>query len=122
MKTISQTDLFRAIKSAWSRSTSVDPSGWSPANPSWGQCAVTALVIQDALGGDLIRSSVRGTTHYFNLLPSGEEVDLTREQFGGDAFLGEPEVRDRSYVLGFPDTVRRYAVLRQAVEASDTLI
>jgi hypothetical protein len=79
---------------------------------------VTALVIQDELGGDLLRVVVGDTTHYFNRLPGGEEVDLTREQFGSRPIPDTPVTRARSYVLSFPDTERRYLELRESVERS----
>ena len=46
-----------------------------------GQCAVTALVVQDFLGGELIRAFVCGESHYWNRLPDGSELDLTADQF-----------------------------------------
>lgn len=41
------------LQAAWTRGTSFDPERWTPENPSWGQCAVTALVINDLFGGEL---------------------------------------------------------------------
>jgi hypothetical protein len=58
---------------------------------------------------------VNGTAHYWNRLPSGEEVDLTREQFGGVADVPLGEERARDYVLSFPDTARRYCELSESV-------
>src|SRR5215210_2360858 len=45
-----------------------------------------ALVVQDILGGDLILAEVhingvKDGNHYWNRLPGGTEVDLTRDQF-----------------------------------------
>lgn len=108
--------FFRAIRAGWSRASSADPAGWNASNPAWGQCAVTALVIQDVLGGDLLRVVVGDQTHYFNRLPGGEVIDLTREQFGPRPIPNTPVTRERSYVLSFPDTERRYLALREAVE------
>jgi hypothetical protein len=53
---------------------------------------VTALVVQDLLGGDLVRAEVhvadeRVDFHWWNLLPGGLEVDLTRDQFGPEEIL-----------------------------------
>lgn len=50
-------------------------------------CGVTALVLHDLLGGDLMIGEVRYQeggrqgVHYWNRLAGGLEVDLTREQF-----------------------------------------
>lgn len=108
-----------AIEASWTAETSVDPT-WSPTNPALGQCAVTALVVQDYLGGDLIRVVNDGVSHYFNLVVGPgirvTEVDLTRGQF--DTWEpSAPEVRDRTYVLSFPATLTRYELLAAAVAA-----
>jgi hypothetical protein len=119
MKPTDRSTLFRTIRQAWSRSTSADPAGWTASNPAWGQCAVTALVVQDALGGELVRTIVDYRSHYFNLLEDGDEIDLTREQFPVGAVASGRHVRDRRYVLSFPDTAYRYGVLKAAVGALD---
>lgn len=109
--------FFDAIKNAWCRETSADPEGWNPQLPALGQCAVTALVVQDGFGGDLLRSKILGISHYWNRLPweSGYgEIDLTRSQFPhGTPLDEEPIERDREYVLSFPETKARYELLRE---------
>ena len=101
------------VRNAWAADTSSDPS-WSEDNPPLGQCAVTALVVQDRLGGDLLRVVNEGESHYYNRLPDGTEFDLTRAQFS----TWDPtpaEVRDRAYVLSFPATVARYERLVERI-------
>jgi hypothetical protein len=115
MKTRDRTKLYQAISGAWSRSTSADPARWTESNPAWGQCAVTALLVQDALGGRLARTMIDGVSHYYNLLPTGEAVDLTRGQFPAGSVATDKTIRDRDYVLSFPETSRRYGVLKAAV-------
>jgi len=112
--------LRKALERAWRRNTSADPDGWSAANSAWGQCAVTALIVQDFFGGVLIRSVIAGVSHYWNRLPSGEEADFTRHQFREAPELSPAEVRDREYVLSFHLTQERYRILRQAVIAELT--
>jgi hypothetical protein len=107
--------LKDAIASSWARETSADPDHWAPENPAWGQCAVTALVLQEFLDGELLRTEVSGTSHYWNRLPAGEEIDLTREQFGAGVVVSEGETRSREYILSFPETLQRYTVLRHEV-------
>lgn len=101
-------DLAQAVRRAWSRDTSFDPAGWSTDSPSWGHCAVTALIVQDLFGGDLVRGWVEATVHYWNRLPTGEEIDLTVEQFGEAPKRDDARVESRDYVLSFPDTRARY--------------
>jgi hypothetical protein len=101
--------LVQAIRQSWGDDTSV-ALDWTGSCPSRGQCAVTALVVQDYLGGDLLRATVDGTGHYWNRLPDGQVVDLSREQFT----MFEPvnvERREREYVLSYPDTATRYQKL-----------
>jgi hypothetical protein len=106
-------ELARRLQHIWSQETSSDPEHWSSDNPSWGQCAVTALIVQDKFAGELLRTMVGNISHYWNELPGGEEVDLTRQQFGAKAEVGRGELRSRDYVLGFPDTAHRYRLLRE---------
>jgi hypothetical protein len=110
--------LREALRCSWSASTSNDASHWSPENPAHGQCAVTALVVQDHLGGTLRRCDSPTGSHYFNVLPDSSVVDLTAEQFGADFVVVEAAERAREYVLSFPSTSRRYQTLRAAVEAA----
>ncbi|MEU6867438.1 hypothetical protein ABZ924_30015 [Streptomyces sp. NPDC046876] len=83
-------DLQAAIRAGWSAETcspdDVDREPWTPENPAWGHCDITALVVQDLMGGGLLVGEVwlDGEQHGFhtwNVLPGGIEVDLTREQF-----------------------------------------
>ncbi|MCU1300709.1 MAG: hypothetical protein JWQ87_993 [Candidatus Sulfotelmatobacter sp.] len=101
------------LRECWSRETSYDPEKWTPENPTHGQCAITALVIQDLLGGDLLRAKVNGAEHYWNCLPDLGELDLTRDQFGTADTITTPEKVSREYVLSFSNTVRRYEQLSQ---------
>ena len=88
------------IRGSWGPDT-VDPDdGWSEDNPSRGQCDVTTLVVHDLLGGDLLAADVyldgdRIEGHMWNRLPSGFEIDLTRDQFKHGEVIGEPLVRPR---------------------------
>ncbi|MGQ0679899.1 MAG: YunG family protein [Actinomycetota bacterium] len=108
--------LSEIFQRCWSKETSLDPQGWTPDIPAWGQCAVTALIIQDIRGGSLMKCRVGHVSHYWNLLPGGVQVDLTREQFGSEFDRKEIQAGNRLYVLSFPETVRRYVALKKALE------
>jgi hypothetical protein len=82
------TDIERAVRSAWGADTCApeDLPDWHAGNPARGQCGVTALVLHDLLGGELVRGEVRvggrrTDLHWWNRFPGGLEIDLTREQF-----------------------------------------
>ncbi|WP_031511078.1 YunG family protein [Streptomyces megasporus] len=82
--------LDRALRSSWAADT-CSPSDitrieWTPENPAWGHCDITSLIVNDLLGGDLVVGEVfcdgrQEGHHWWNRLPSGIELDLTREQF-----------------------------------------
>jgi len=106
--------LERAIRQSWGWDTSF-AQGWTSTVPSAGQCAVTALLVQDHLGGELLNGKVGGVSHYWNRLPDGVEVDFTREQFQ-DFAVDDARPAFRSHVLSSADAVRRYELLRARVE------
>jgi hypothetical protein len=110
--------LLDAIRNSWAEDTSHEPDEWSCENPARGQCAVTSLVVQDYLGGELLRARARDVTHFWSLV-DGREIDLTAEQFTVmPAWDTASEFVDREYVLAWPDTRRRYEVLRGRVARS----
>jgi len=103
----------------WDADTSADPDNWTPGNRSYGQCAVTALIVQDQLGGTLLRTTVDGVSHYYNRLPGNRCVDLTFDQFPhGSRHDAESVERDRDYVLSHPATAERYELLNGRFEAA----
>ena len=99
------------------KETSLATDGWSADNPLQGHCAVVSLVAQNLFGGDLLRASLENTvfsamrSHYWNKLPDGSEVDFTKPQFKDVVLSLEGAVRERSYVLSFPETKSRYQKL-----------
>jgi hypothetical protein len=121
MFTLAQVE--QAIRDSWSRDTSEDDD-WSPENAGRGQCDITALVLHDLLGGELLAAGVyvdgeRVESHMWNRLPSGIEVDLTRDQFRRGEVIGEPDARSRLVELD-PTHPRyhryeKYLVLSQRV-------
>ena len=108
--------LHAFLKMAWRAETSADSENWSEENPAWGQCAVTALIVQDEWGGELLRTEAllpdgRKISHYFNRV-AGVVVDFTRGQFPEGTKYEEEILREREYVLSYPETQRRYELLR----------
>jgi len=101
--------LIEAIHRSWCAATSSDVN-WTPSNPALGQCAVTALVLQDYYGGDLVRVPVHKSSHYWNRL-DGCDIDLTEGQFAALPDRTHAVLREREYVLSFPDTSKRYELL-----------
>ncbi|MEU7254664.1 hypothetical protein AB0B21_02520 [Streptomyces rimosus] len=82
--------IAEALRASWAADTcSPDDlvrGGWTSDNPSKGHCDITALVVHDFFGGELMVGEVhldgdQQGHHWWNRFPSGIEVDLTREQF-----------------------------------------
>jgi len=126
-------DLESALKDSWSRETSSDPANWSEENPAWGQCAVTALIVNDYLGGEIVWALARlpngkEASHYFNKIDNEDflacPVDLTRTQFPQGTYIPQgiqktknfPTTRD--YILSYKQTVERYNLLKCKVNSS----
>ena len=112
------------LRSAWGPDT-CDPhdlDDWRPDNPARGQCGVTALVVQDLLGGDLVLGEVyvaqaRVGHHYWNRLPDGRAVDYTADQFHpGETIVGR---RTQQRPPGAPRRCRpQYELLSSRVHAA----
>lgn len=51
-------NIVDALQLAWGADTAYDPHDWSDDNRARGQCVVSSLVVQDYLGGDLLRYSI----------------------------------------------------------------
>lgn len=123
MTTWNLLDIERAVRASWAADTCSEDdlarAQWSVDNPGWGHCDITALLVHDIFGGDLMVGEVRlgGAQHGFhwwNRLASGVEVDLTRDQF----LLGQVVVGAR-VVERPPGPLRRrwdeYLLLRRRV-------
>jgi hypothetical protein len=116
-------EIERVIRASWSRETCDPVDEWSAENPARGQCAVTALVVQDLCGGELLLAEVhyrdgsRQGLHYWNRLGEGVELDLTREQFAAGETILEPEVIERPADLTTGRLYPQYRVLADAVHA-----
>lgn len=134
--------LKRDMLRGWSPRTSSDPAGWSRKGPAWGQCAVSALYVQEKLGGSIVRVMYKTPqglegSHYFNFV-GGQKIDLTLQQFPAQTVF-TPSVLDRpltllqitqdyviskgqqdgdvrSYLLSNPDTAARYERMKKNIE------
>jgi len=119
-------ELEKILKELWIKETSYFPEEWSGENPAWGQCAVSALVVNDYFGGEIIWAYAtlpdgRKLSHYFNLI-DGKEVDLTRSQYPEGTVIpaGVKKSMDfsttRGSILSNENTQKRYKLLRNKVK------
>lgn len=111
--------LKKILKLCWSAETA--SGNWSPENPALNQCAVTALIVQDYFGGELLRCPMtNGGSHYWNRLVDGKEIDLTEDQFNqieSKPIKSDVVIREREYVLSFPETLKRYKILKTRIDS-----
>lgn len=73
--------LIKSIKSAWIFETCHPDvkKEWRSDNAEFGQCGVTALLIQEIYGGRIAIN--KKYHHVWNVLPDGKKIDITRSQF-----------------------------------------
>lgn len=122
MATYLLSDIEQAIRDSWSAETCTPEyrDRWTPDNPARDQCGVTAMVLNDLLGGKLIRGEVhvdgvRTDFHWWNRLGTGVDVDLTREQFGPEEVVVGGDVIVRPPVSEWRRLQEEYAILRDRV-------
>jgi len=111
--------LKKLLHSSWCLETAYGGT-WNRCIPTLNQCAVTALVVQDYLGGRILkRKMTNDQYHYLNLLPNDTELDLTADQF--DWIKPQP-MPDQTFSCGRSQLTRhkglviRYELLKSHVE------
>jgi hypothetical protein len=119
-RAVTLSQLEEAIRASWSAETSDRPESWTSDNPAYQQCDVTARVVRDYLGGEILVAGVvldgqRVDRHAWNQLASGLVVDLTREQFRDGERLEEPAVDD---VVRIDRSSERHELLAARVRAA----
>jgi len=114
--------LRHQLEAAWRADTSFWPDEWTAVRPSFGQCAVTALVVEERFGGEICRTINAGVVHYWNLV-DGRPVDLTRDQFE----VWAPEVETTTVgaaelVSSGPTLGSRFRLLTARIEATPSSV
>jgi len=66
-----------ALLRSWSGSSSAQ---WLAGNPARGQCNVTALLVNECFGGEILKTPLPEGDHFYNRI-DGKRVDLTGSQF-----------------------------------------
>ena len=114
-------NLEEAVRKSWGRDTCYPPSAnnWTPENPAFGQCAVTALAVRDYVGGQIL--NCKSLHHYYNLLDDGTIVDLTESQFPKGTLVQSDGIANDFNLLYNEsavkaETERRYKILKRRVE------
>ncbi len=69
--------IARALSKSWSLDTARQ---WTAENPAAGQCNVTALLVHDLFGGELLKTPLPEGDHFYNRI-NGHRYDFTQSQF-----------------------------------------
>lgn len=108
-------DLYHILRHCWSAKTAYPTcqKDWSEKDRTFGQCAITAMLVHEMFGGTICKVRQNGGTHYFNNI-NGQYVDLASEQFKLYCLQVDYDHNievDRSYCVKNPDTKKRYQLL-----------
>lgn len=109
-------EFYFALLNAWTIETCSERfrDEWSQENPSVGQCTITAALVREYFGGEIMGLPLTdGGMHSFNRI-DGIIVDLACEQFGENALLDFDNAVpvEASSLLAAPDKAKRYAILQ----------
>tara|TARA_B100002003_G_C13629173_1_gene322005 strand:+ start:85 stop:462 length:378 start_codon:yes stop_codon:yes gene_type:complete len=118
---ISLKQVESAIKNSWDRETCHYKFLWDDKElpESAGHCRVVSLIVQDFMGGEIMYSYIRGNPkwdHYWNKLPNGKEVDLTKDQFPKNIKFVKPKIISRKEALSSKRTQTGYEILKKRVK------
>lgn len=119
-------ELSEALRASWGADTAYSPEEWSQENSARGQCVISSLIVQDYLGGNLIRYEINQDqlheTHYMNQLSDGTVVDTTASQYTASVTMKRKPIDAgefgsiRGKRLADKSTATRYEILRRRVE------
>lgn len=109
------------LKSCYSKDTCYPKyiEKWNINNPTCGQCAITALIVQEYIGGTIHKIRIQNNeTHYFNII-NKNIYDFTKEQFDLENIAiryESNELISREQILENENTNKRYKILKQKLE------
>ncbi|MGD6831295.1 YunG family protein [Sutcliffiella halmapala] len=69
--------LSDALFASWSIDSSTK---WTEGNPAKGQCGVSALVVNELYGGEILKTKLEEGWHFYNFI-DGRRFDFTYSQF-----------------------------------------
>lgn len=101
--------LKEILFKVWSLKSSTK---WTKENPARGQCGVTAIVVNDLLGGEILKTETPDGWHFYNRI-NGKRYDFTESQFQEPPnYLDIPSSRDEAIL----DTnMEQYKYLKESV-------
>ena len=109
-------ELYDVLSTLWCRETCAPrmQKDWSEDNITWGQCSITAFLVQDIFGGKVYGIPLNdGSVHCYNEV-DGQVFDLTSEQFLPQilSYQNNPE-QFREVHFAKQEKYQRYLLLKQ---------
>lgn len=118
--------LFAILLNVWKKETAYlseqnGPKYNKENNPTYGQSAITVIIVHDLFGGSIHKIKLSdGGVHYFNKI-NGHYIDLTRDQFDlyniDIKYEPNEEIAKEEYI-NYEDTLSRYNLLINYIENS----
>lgn len=109
-------DLYDALSKIWCRETCAPrmQDKWTPENMTYGQCSITAFLVQDLFGGVVKGVLLEdGNYHCYNVV-DGHVFDLTSEQFDEElVYSPDDKVQTREEHFRKEEKKRRYENLKE---------
>jgi hypothetical protein len=102
--------ILSALYHSWSIVTA---AGWSKDNPAQGQCNVTAVLVHDLFGGDILKTPLADGEHFYNRI-DGARYDFTSSQFAEPIAYADLPADRGAAAAGI--TRHELTTLRQAFE------
>ena len=112
-------NLFEFLLEVWCKETTYPGcrDGYCyEENPTFGQCAITAMLVHDIFGGTIHKIHLEGGgTHYFNKI-NNKYIDLTSDQFFGFGYVIDYKTNEKvsvEYLYKNLNTYLRFNLLFQ---------
>lgn len=114
-------EFKKALKKSWSKDTAHESvkKQWDTKNKELGQCAVTSLLVNKYFAGEIWKGDIVGKkySHFWNVLPNGEKIDLTKSQLKKENIkIVNIKVKTTKELLENKDLKIRYELLKKRVE------
>lgn len=110
-------DLKEALEHSWSADTAFNRKRWSAENPAKDHCWASSMLVKKYFGGEMKVAILEDeNSHWWNVLPDGTEVDLTKSQFPKDFVCPPGEIADGRAAFRNPWNYKRFKILEERVE------
>lgn len=108
-------DVYDVLSGIWCRETCAPRmrDQWTPENRTYGQCSITAFLVQDIFGGEVKGILLDdGNYHCYNVV-DGHVFDLTSEQFDRAlTYSPDDKIQRREDHFRKEEKKERYSCLR----------